>query len=186
MKHMHKLPLVTVVGLLTLIATSSFVKKPAPAAESGIKWMSWDQMMEAQKKQHRKVVVDVYTSWCGWCKKMESSTFTDKQIANYVNENFYAVKFDAETKEAIQFKGKQYQFVPQGVNGYNELAGQMLNNQMAYPTTVYFDENMEEIFPVPGFEDIKMFETVLNFVASNSYKTEKYDQYEKTFHGSPR
>ena len=117
---------------------------------------------------------------------MESSTFSDQQIAAYVNQNFYAVKFDAETKEAIKFKGKDYQFVPQGVNGYNELAGEMLHNQMAYPTTVYFDENMDEIFPVPGYEDTKMFETVLNFIASNSYLKQKYDEYEKTFQGSLR
>jgi thioredoxin-related protein len=185
MKNMHKSSLVLVVAFLALLTTSSFTKKPVSPPE-GIKWMSWDQMIEAQKKQPRKVVVDVYTSWCGWCKKMESSTFSDQQIAAYVNQNFYPVKFDAETKEAFNFKGRQYQFIPQGVNGYNELASMMLNNQMSYPTTVYFDENLEEIFPVPGYEDAKMFETVINFVASNSYKRVKYDEYQKTFQGSLR
>jgi len=162
----------------------SFVIKPGtkPAA-GGIKWMSWKEMQEAQKKEHRKVFIDVYTGWCGWCKRMDASTFTNPVIVNYVNDNFYAVKFDAETREDINFRGKDYKYVSQGMQGYNELAAEILNNQMSYPTSVYLDENMDEIFPVPGYQESKVFESVLNYVASNSYKTTKFDDYQKTFSG---
>src|SRR5581483_11863247 len=88
--------------------------KPTAAEGNGIKWMNWNEMQEAQKKQPRKVVVDVFTEWCGWCKRMESSTFTNQEIIKYVNENFYAVKFDAETQSTIKFKDKEYKFIPQG------------------------------------------------------------------------
>lgn len=163
----------------------SFVIKPQPRGEAGgIKWMTWKQMQEAQKREPKKVFVDVYTGWCGWCKRMDASTFINPVIVKYVNDNFYAVKFDAETKEDIDFRGKNYKFVSQGMQGYNELAAEILNNQMSYPTSVYFDENLDEIFPVPGYQESKIFEGVLNYVASNSYKTTKFDDYQKKFSGN--
>jgi thioredoxin-related protein len=185
MSNMRKTLLIVAPIMVAIIALSF---KPAPKpqpAEAGIKWMNWDEMQEAQKKQPRKVVVDVFTDWCGWCKRMEASTFTNPEIIKFVNENYYAVKFDAETKSTIKFRGKDYKFVPEGVRGYNELAAEILNNQMSYPTTVYFDESLVEIFPVPGYQEPKMFETVLNFVSSNSYKqgAASFDSYEKNFKG---
>jgi thioredoxin-related protein len=167
-----------------LFIALSFVMKPTPKPEaSGIKWMTWAQMQDAQKTEHRKVFVDVYTGWCGWCKRMDASTFTNAEIVKYVNENFYAVKFDAETREDIKFRDKTYKYVAQGMQGYNELAAEILNNQMSYPTSVYFDENLDEIFPVPGYQESRMFESVLNYVATNSYKTAKFDDYQKSFVG---
>ena len=165
-----------------VFVASSFVIKPRPQPEAGgIKWMTWKEMQEAQKKEHRKVFVDVYTGWCGWCKRMDASTFKDPVIVKFVNDNFYAIKFDAETRENINFRGKDYKYIAQGMQGYNELAAEILNNQMSYPTSVYFDENLDEIFPVPGYQETKVFETVLNYVSSNSYKTSKYDDFQKGF-----
>jgi thioredoxin-related protein len=172
---------VLAIGVFVALA---FVIKPQPQPEAGgIKWMTWKQLQEAEKTEHRKVFVDVYTGWCGWCKRMDASTFKNPEIVKYVNDNFYAVKFDAETREDINFRGKNYKYVSQGMQGYNELAAEILNNQMSYPTSVYFDENLDEIFPVPGYQESKMFESVLNYVASDSYKSTKFDDYQKTFSG---
>jgi thioredoxin-related protein len=173
-----------VIGAFILgIGIMSFNKKPSTPNKAEIKWMTWSEVQEAQKKQPRKVFVDVYTEWCGWCKRMDASTFTNPEIIKYMNENFYAVKFDAETQETIKFKGRDYKYVSQGMRGYNELAAEILNGQMSYPTGVYFDEQLNEIFPAPGYQDARMFEGVLNFVASNSYKTVKFDQYQQSFKG---
>lgn len=177
-------PLFALVFVSATFITLSFVTPDQPKpANPGIKWMTWREMQDAQKKQPRKIMVDVYTSWCGWCKRMDASTFTNPVIVNYVNDNFYAVKFDAETKEDINFRGRDYKYVSQGMQGYNELAAEILNNQMSYPTSVYFDEKLDEIFPVPGYQESRMFETVLNYVATNSYKTAKFDDYQKNFSG---
>jgi thiol:disulfide interchange protein len=46
-------------------------KKKKNAKETGIKWMTWDQAQVQMKKQPKKVWVDVYTDWCGWCKVMD-------------------------------------------------------------------------------------------------------------------
>jgi thioredoxin-related protein len=180
---MRKLLFAPVFAIVAFIALSFVIHPVAQPAAAGIKWMNWKEMQEAQKKEHRKVFIDVYTGWCGWCKRMDASTFTNPVIVNYVNDNFYAVKFDAETREDINFKGRDYKYVSQGMQGYNELAAEILNNQMSYPTSVYLDENLDEIFPVPGYQESKIFESVLNYVATNSYKTVKFDDYQKSFSG---
>ncbi len=171
------------VPVLIALFAVSFTGKPKPVEEGGIKWMTLKEVQEAQKRQPRKIVVDVYTDWCGWCKRMDATTFKHPEVVKYVNENFYAVKFDAETKETIRFNGKDYKHVMQGNRGYNEWAAVMLNGQLSYPSMVYIDEQLDEIFPVPGFQDPKVFESVLNFVGSNSYKTIKWEEYKETFKG---
>lgn len=165
-----------VLGLF--LSTTSFI----PTVD-GIKWLTWEQMQQQQKVQPRKVFVDVYTDWCGWCKRMDATTFTNSEIVSYINQNFYAIKFDAETHDKIKFNGKEYGFVASGYRGYNQLAAEILRGQLSYPTSVYLDEKMEVIFPVPGYMDAKQLEGVLNFVYSNSYKTTQYDQYQKGFKG---
>jgi thioredoxin-related protein len=176
---MHKTFSIIACGVMAFMAVS--FTTPKPEAAQAIKWMTWDEMQEAQKKEPRKVVVDVFTDWCGWCKRMEATTFTNPSVIKYVNEHYYAVKFDAETKTTIHFRGRDYRFIPEGVRGYNELAAEILNNQMSYPTTVYFDETLNEIFPVPGYQEPKMFETVLNYVGTNSYKNQQFDSYQQSF-----
>ena len=60
-----------------------------------INWISWDQMIEqrANDSSKKKVFIDLYTSWCGWCKRMDGSTFSDPTIVNYMNAKYYCVKF---------------------------------------------------------------------------------------------
>ena len=180
---MKKLLLV-IVPVVLCIFFFSFKRTPAPASEgTAIKWMTWKEVQSAQKKQPKKVFVDAYTDWCGWCKRMDATTFANPEIIKYVNQNFYAIKFDAETQEVINFKGKDYKYISQGNRGYNELAAEIMAGRMSYPTSIYFDEDLNQIFPVPGYQDPKMFESVLNFVASNSYKTSEWEKYQAEFKG---
>ena len=179
---MNKLRLLIVL-LCIGFTIPSFTPAPPVADEQEIKWMTWDEVQQAQKKEPRKVFVDTYTGWCGWCKRMDATTFTNPVIIKYLNDHFYAIKFDAESRQTIHFKGKDYNYVSQGNRGYNELAQEILNGQFSYPTSVYFDEDLNQLFPVPGYQDPKMLETVLNFVASNSYKTGTWDDFQAKFKG---
>lgn len=172
------------VGVLVFASLCSFAPVPASAPEAlGIKWMTWKEVQDALKVKPKKVFVDTYTDWCGWCKRMDATTFTNPEIIKYMNNNFYAVKFDAESRETIHFKGKDYKYISQGMRGYNELAAEILDNRLSYPTTVYFDEDLNQIFPVPGYLEPKMLESVLNYVGSNSYKTSDWEKYQAEFKG---
>ncbi len=66
--------------------------------QGNVQWITWEEAMELSKTEPRKIVVDVYTDWCGWCKKMDKATFQDEEIVEYINENYYAIKFNAEMR----------------------------------------------------------------------------------------
>ena len=60
--------------------------------------------------------MDIYTDWCGPCKLMDKNTFQNQEVAKFVNNNFYAVKFNAEGPNKIKLKGREFT----NFNGYKE------------------------------------------------------------------
>ena len=130
--------------------------------------MSFEEAVARSKKEPRKIFIDVYTDWCGWCKRMDQSTFSDPKVAAYVNQHYYAVKFNAEGKSPITLNGKTYQFNPQ--YKAHELAVELLQGKMSYPTTVYLDENFNTISPVPGYLTVEVFDKVVHYYGDNHYR----------------
>jgi len=147
--------------------------------KGGINWMTWDEVQVAMKKQPRKVLVDVYTDWCGWCKVMDKKTFSNPEVIKYMNEHFYAVKFNAEAKEDIMFLGKQYSFAEE--HNANALAAQLMQGQMSYPTIIIMEENFGNPQPLPGYQPVPQLEMVLKYLANGTYKTVKFEDYSKSF-----
>ncbi len=85
----------------------SFALLPLLSAQTKkVNWLSWDEALELSKTESKKLFVNVYTEWCGWCKRMDALTFDQPHIAKYLNENFYPIKFDAEQKDDIEFDDK--------------------------------------------------------------------------------
>ncbi|MEY4282440.1 MAG: hypothetical protein RLZ39_1852 [Bacteroidota bacterium] len=149
------------------------------SANQEIHWMSFDELQVAMKKQPKKVFMDVYTDWCGWCKKMEKATFTHPEVIKYINEHYYAIRFNAEQKEPIRFMGKTYE-LKTGTNT-NELAVELLHGQMSYPTTVIFEENFLNPQPIPGYLDVPTCEMIVKYLGENLYRTKGFPDYQKEF-----
>jgi thioredoxin-related protein len=139
--------------------------------------MSWEQMEIAQKKEKKKVVIDLYTDWCGWCKRMDATTLQDAEVIEIVNRNFYAVKFNAEYKSDIIFNDKTYKFIPQGDRGYHELAAKIANGQLSYPTFVYLDETLSTIQAVAGYREARDFLMIASYFGGNYHKTTPWQVY---------
>ncbi len=178
---MRKLVLFLIVSLV-LLSVYSFTTNRENNYNK-VNWMTWEQAVEMSKIEKKKIVVAVYTSWCGWCKKMDKTTFNKAHIATYLNDNFYAVHFDAEQKESIEFQGKVYKYVSpsNGKRGYHEFASAMTMGRMSYPSTIFFDENIDLIQPIPGYQDIPTFEMIMTYFGDDYYKKVPWDQYEKTY-----
>ena len=145
-----------------------------------IHWLTWEQMQEAMKKAPKKVFVDVYTDWCGWCKRMDASTFTDSNIIAYMNKNYYCIKYNAEHKEPVTLKGKEYKFVQDG-RGYHELANYLLQGRFSYPTGVYLNETLDLIGPVPGYQEPKMMDKILHYFSEGFYLKMEWPVFEKEY-----
>lgn len=149
-----------------------------------IDWRTWEEVQLASQKEPRKVFVDVYTDWCGWCKKMEQTTFQKRHIAQYINDNYYAVKFDAEYKKSISFQGKDYEFVNTGKKGYHELAAHITKGELRFPTIVILDEELNVIQPLQGFQDAMTLELILTFYAGDFHKTTPWKKYTKSYNST--
>ncbi len=131
--------------------------KYEPGVPGGkINWMTFEQAEKAMKKKPKKVFVDVYTEWCGWCKRLDAATFADKRVADYMNDNFYAVKFDAQHPDPIKLGGKKYanprfdaSKPKRARNATHELA--VKYRARSYPTVLFLNEKLDLIQAVPGF-----------------------------------
>jgi len=112
-----------------------------------VNWVSIEEAQEFVKENPRKVFIDVYADWCGWCKVMDRKTFTNNKVAEYINENYYAVKLNAESKKTITFNGKQLT--------ERELAQSF--KVQGLPTIVFIDEYFKKVKPVPGYQNAQQF-----------------------------
>ena len=147
----------------------------AEAQRESIKWISWESAQDLVKKEPKKLIVDLYTDWCGWCKRMDASTFQDPRIV---------IKFNAEQTQDIIFKNKSYKFIPRGTRGYHELAVEIANGQLSYPTVVFIDEDLNTLQPIPGYWDADDFEMISNYFGGNFYKTTPWSTFQEKFKSS--
>lgn len=167
--------------LLLLIATTSI-------SAQEINWMTMDEALAAQKEEPKKIFMDVYTTWCGPCKMLDKNTFANPDVAAFISENYYAVKFNAEGTEEINYLGNVYtnpRHDPnrKGRNSQHELAAAL--KLRGYPTMVFFDEQGNYIQPIVGYHTPRRLEIYVKMVSNDDYKTlttqEKWAKYQEDF-----
>ena len=148
------------------------------SAHAQIHWLTWEEAQAKHAQEPRKLIVDVYTQWCGWCKKMDKATFEQPSVSTYINNNYYPIKFDAEMKSDITFNNKVYKYVRSGASGYHELAKEIMFGKMTYPTIVFLDEKLNVIQPIPGYKDPGSLDKIMKYFAEDYYKTTPWKKYE--------
>lgn len=154
-----------------------------------INWLSMNEALELQKKNPKKIMIDVYTNWCGPCKMLDKNTFQHKDVAEYVNSHFYAVKFNAEGDSEITYKDRTFtnpNYDPAKANRRN--ASHEFSRYMqisAFPTIVFLDEEANYITPVRGYQAPQQLELYLKLFKTDAYKTmksqEEFQAYYENF-----
>lgn len=167
---------VVLAGVVCTVASFRPVEKTGE-----VKWLTFEQAIEKSKTEKRKIFIDVYTDWCGWCKVMDKNTFSEPNVAKILNEEFYPVKFNAEQREDVVLGPTTYKFVPSGSNGYHQLAAALLNNKLSYPTVVFLDENFGMIQPVPGYQKPEEFHKMIQYIGQDHYKTITWADWPKHY-----
>ncbi len=152
------------------------------AQQYSINWMSLEEAIEAQQDEPRKIMMDVFTQWCGPCKMMMRNTFTNSDVISYINENYYAVKFDAESRPPITYQDRTFKnpgWNPnaRGRNSTHELSRALGVN--AYPTLVFFDESATVITPIRGYKTPRQLELYLRFFAEKYTSGVQQEEWEK-------
>ena len=153
-----------------------------------IKWMTLDEALAAQKDNPKKIFMDVYTKWCGPCKLLDRKTFANPYLAAYVSEHYYAVKFDAEGQETINFFGNTFTNPNYDPNRKGRNATHQFTQFLrvsGYPTMVFLSETGDPIMPVVGYHTAQQLEMYLKMIKQGDYqvfsKPEDFENYRKNF-----
>lgn len=169
--------------VLSLLLSSSL------SAQEKVNWLSWDEALKKNKSEPRPFMVDFYTVWCGPCRMMNKNTFGDAEVAAYLNEHYYAIKFNAQGKDTVELAGYTLvnrQYDPKRArsrNGTHDLTMAMaaVNGSIAYPTVVFLNEKLEIITPVQGYIKANDFRPILHFIAEDAYLREEYAEFLESF-----
>ena len=137
-----------------------------------IKWMSLEKALEAQKVLPKKIIMDVYTSWCGPCRLLDKKTFGNPDVSRYISQNFYAVKFNAEGDEEIFFYDKKFSnpnYNPdrKGRNSTHDFTKFL--GIRGYPTIIFFSEEGDPIIPLTGYFNVRQIEPYLKMIKRGDY-----------------
>jgi thioredoxin-related protein len=169
---MKKILLLFISSLLLFTAFTTKDKPSGKASKEGIKWLTYEEAVKMNAKKKKKIFIDVYTDWCGWCKRMDATTMKDPRIVEYLNKNFYAVKLNAESTAASSYKGTSVT--------EKELATRIFKAS-GYPTTLYLDEQENLLLNLAGFREATELDKILHYLGEDKYKTLTWDQFLATY-----
>lgn len=126
----------------------------AAAPNSGVAWRGWDRGLEEAKTSGRPMLVDVYTEWCGWCRRMDADVYSRPEIRDYLRDRFVMVKLDAEASDPARYEGRS--FTSRTLAARFGVSG--------YPTTIFLRPAGDHLVNVPGYVDADRFLLVLRYI----------------------
>jgi thioredoxin-related protein len=163
--HPGHLLLPACVLALVLMSTAAFPQEKGKA--HAIQWLEFDKAVAAAKKERKLIVVDFYTDWCGWCKKMDQDTYGHAEVVKYAREKLVMSKVNAESQQMTRYKDNEM--------SYQQLA---LNfGVRGYPATIFINENGEWLTSVSGYLKPDQFLPILEFLSEGHYKTMKFEDF---------
>jgi thioredoxin-related protein len=154
---------------------------PTVEEQGLVKWYSFAEAQELNKKQPKPFLVDIYTDWCGWCKQMMRTTYSDPNLATYINTWFYPVKFNAEGQDTIIYMGEKYFNPSKAPRSTHQLAFKFLGNKLTYPSTLFIGNNFQFQLNTSGYLDNRQIEPILVYTVENIFRTTAFEEFKTHF-----
>ena len=166
--------IVVVIAILTVglavFLTSSGDNANDKSDAPEIKWHGIEEGVTLARQENKKILVDVYTDWCVWCKKMDKEVYSDSAVGRTLATNFIGVKLNAESQKGVTFNGTPMSEA--------DLAGSM--GVTGYPTILFLDPASKPITKISGYMEPKEFTSVLRFIGEDHYKTQSLEEYKRS------
>ncbi len=135
-------------GLIALTALALGFGAVTAQAEIHFKDLAFKDALAQAKKEHKIVMIDYYTNWCGWCKRLDKDVYAKDDVGGYADSNIVSLKLNAEVGEGITLARN--------------------SKIMGYPTIIFYNENGEEIHRQVGYQSAKDFITTMHTAVSKN------------------
>lgn len=146
-----------------------------PATENELTWTSFDAGITQAHAANKKILVDIYTDWCVWCKRMDKDVYSDPDVRRELLAHFVLVKLNAESERQLTFHAETL----------SEAAFSHAVGVTGYPTTLFLDEQAKPITLLPGYVKPASFVSILSFIGGDFYKQTTFQKYIEA-HPSPK
>lgn len=149
-------------------------QKAAPTRGADVQWTNLELAVAKAADQNKAILVDVYTDWCGWCKKMDKEVFADPAVSEVLAKSFATAKVNGESRESFTFKGQKTDGV--GIARAFGVRG--------YPALIFLDAKGEMLTMIPGFMDAQKFLPVVLFIGNKEYEKMEWEAYLASYNAS--
>src|SRR5437899_10583926 len=153
-----------------IFAGALLLLMPLWALAGEIKWQKFEAGFEEAKKSNKKIMVDVYTDWCGWCKKLDSEVYGNDKVSEYLSQQYVVIKLNAESGSKLKFAKTEY----------TEAQLAQAFGISGYPTIIFFDSNGEPLDKISGYMPAADFLPVLKYFGEDFYKDTSWPDFKKS------
>ena len=155
--------------LVPMLLAALFAAAPVSAAP--VAWRGWNEGLAAASGGSKPVIVDVYTDWCGWCKRMDRDVYARSDVSEYLNQHFVMVRLNAESAERVNYAGRS--LTARALSGSFEVTG--------YPTTIFLKPDGTHLVNVPGYIPAENFLKLVRYIGDGHMdKGESWEAYSRS------
>lgn len=149
---MRSIAIILTTVLIVMLSSCKEKAEYAKNKDGSLTWLSINEAAGLKNEDNKLYFVDVYTSWCKWCKVMDQKTFTDSEVIKLLDEQFHVVKFNAEQTDLVNWNGIEYIYQAGGRKGIHTLAPKLLNGRLSYPSFAVLDKDRNPIKIIVGYK----------------------------------
>jgi uncharacterized protein YyaL (SSP411 family) len=173
------MPVIGRIAILIVIAFCTYRADATPKPKKKkVAWQTWSEVTAQLKKENKPLLIDVYTTWCHYCKLMDATTYSNDSVATYLEKNFYRYKFNAETRDTIQWQDKQFLYNPR--YEVHDFAVYLSKGSIVYPTTVIITPGGQPYFQFGALKPAEL-EVLLKYYGSDLYKGQTLEEFSKSY-----
>ncbi len=158
-----------------VIALVAAVAAPALGADQ-VGWLRWNQGISEAAITARPILVDVYTDWCTWCRRMDRDVYAREDVRDYLSRHFITVRLNAESLDEVRYADRIW--TARGLAQRFRLS--------VYPSTLFLRPGGEHLVTVPGYVPADRFLLMLRYIGEDHIgRGVSWSDFEKSAAGAP-